>query len=96
MDIQPVTNLRILKYVGDDKKAEWAKHFMSEGFKGEKKVTSHPEKSISEYSTLKVSTTVTFLRSLDPVGLARKRSTHLLALMHLPTRTVAKSITHSQ
>ncbi|KAG0210305.1 Glutathione S-transferase zeta-1 [Mortierella sp. GBA30] len=33
MDIQPVTNLRILKYVGDEKKAEWAKHFMAEGFK---------------------------------------------------------------
>ncbi|KAF9308907.1 Glutathione S-transferase zeta-1, partial [Podila horticola] len=33
MDIQPVTNLRILKYVGDDKKAEWAKHFLAEGFK---------------------------------------------------------------
>jgi hypothetical protein len=33
-DIQPVTNLRILKYVGDEKKAEWAKHFLAEGFKG--------------------------------------------------------------
>ncbi|KAF9145783.1 Glutathione S-transferase zeta-1 [Mortierella sp. GBA39] len=32
-DIQPVTNLRILKYVGDEKKAEWAKHFLAEGFK---------------------------------------------------------------
>ena len=34
MDIQPITNLRILKYVGDEKKGEWAKHFMAEGFKG--------------------------------------------------------------
>ncbi|KAF9965123.1 Glutathione S-transferase zeta-1 [Mortierella alpina] len=33
MDIQPVTNLRILNYVGDEKKAEWAKHFLTEGFK---------------------------------------------------------------
>ncbi|KAF9929464.1 Glutathione S-transferase zeta-1 [Linnemannia zychae] len=31
--IQPITNLRILKHVGEDKKAEWAKHFMTEGFK---------------------------------------------------------------
>ncbi|KAF9113608.1 Glutathione S-transferase zeta-1 [Mortierella sp. AM989] len=34
MDIQPVTNLRILKYVGDEKRGEWAKHFLTEGFKG--------------------------------------------------------------
>ncbi|KAF8980357.1 Glutathione S-transferase zeta-1 [Entomortierella lignicola] len=33
MDTQPVTNLRILKYVGEEKKGEWAKHFISEGFK---------------------------------------------------------------
>ncbi|GJJ76999.1 maleylacetoacetate isomerase [Entomortierella parvispora] len=33
MDIQPVTNLRVLVYVGDEKKAEWAKHFQAEGFK---------------------------------------------------------------
>ncbi|KAF9910549.1 Glutathione S-transferase zeta-1 [Lobosporangium transversale] len=33
MGIQPVTNLRILQYVGDEKKAEWAKHFLTEGFK---------------------------------------------------------------
>ncbi|KAF9158346.1 Glutathione S-transferase zeta-1, partial [Mortierella sp. AD010] len=33
MDIQPVANLRILKYVGEEKKSEWAKHFITEGFK---------------------------------------------------------------
>ncbi|KAG0335594.1 Glutathione S-transferase zeta-1, partial [Podila humilis] len=33
MDIQPVTNLRVLNYVGDERKAEWAKHFLTEGFK---------------------------------------------------------------
>ncbi|KAF9999182.1 Glutathione S-transferase zeta-1 [Entomortierella chlamydospora] len=33
MDIQPVANLRILKYVGEEKKGEWAKHFIIEGFK---------------------------------------------------------------
>ncbi|KAF9352264.1 Glutathione S-transferase zeta-1 [Mortierella sp. AD094] len=33
MDIQPVTNLRILKHVGEEKKGEWAKHFLTEGFK---------------------------------------------------------------
>ncbi|KAG0287299.1 Glutathione S-transferase zeta-1, partial [Dissophora globulifera] len=32
MDIQPVTNLRILRYVGDDRKDEWARHFLAEGF----------------------------------------------------------------
>ncbi|KAF8946368.1 Glutathione S-transferase zeta-1 [Haplosporangium gracile] len=32
-DIQPLTNLRILNYVGDEKKAEWAKHILAEGFK---------------------------------------------------------------
>ena len=42
MDIQPVTNLRILKYVGDDRKAEWAKHFLSEGFKGKEKNSHQP------------------------------------------------------
>ncbi|KAG0353387.1 glutathione S-transferase [Gamsiella multidivaricata] len=33
MDIQPIANLRILNYVGEDKKAEWAAHFLAEGFK---------------------------------------------------------------
>ncbi|KAK3814326.1 MAG: glutathione S-transferase [Benniella sp.] len=31
--IQPVANLRILQYVGEDRKDEWAKHFIQEGFK---------------------------------------------------------------
>ncbi|KAF9362523.1 Glutathione S-transferase zeta-1 [Mortierella sp. NVP85] len=31
--IQPVANLRVLQYVGEDKKDEWAKHFIQEGFK---------------------------------------------------------------
>ncbi|KAF9396190.1 Glutathione S-transferase zeta-1 [Podila verticillata] len=43
----PVTNLRILKYVGDDKKAEWAKHFLSEGFKA---VEAMLEKTAGTYS----------------------------------------------
>ncbi|KAG0354637.1 Glutathione S-transferase zeta-1 [Podila minutissima] len=47
MDIQPVTNLRILKYVGDDKKAEWAKHFLTEGFKA---VEAMLEKTAGTYS----------------------------------------------
>jgi len=32
-DIQPVQNLRVLKKVGEDKKAEWAKYFIEFGFK---------------------------------------------------------------
>jgi maleylacetoacetate isomerase len=30
-DIQPVQNLRVLKYVGDEKKTEWARHWISVG-----------------------------------------------------------------
>ncbi|KAI1317392.1 Glutathione S-transferase zeta-1 [Mortierella claussenii] len=33
MDIQPIGNMRVLNYVGDEKKGEWAQHFISEGFK---------------------------------------------------------------
>lgn len=33
-DIQPVQNLRILKYVGDDKKAEWGHYWIDRGFEG--------------------------------------------------------------
>ncbi|KAF9434131.1 Glutathione S-transferase zeta-1 [Entomortierella beljakovae] len=47
MDIQPVTNLRILKYVGDEKKGEWAKHFLAEGFKA---VESMLEKTAGIYA----------------------------------------------
>ncbi|KAG0057636.1 Glutathione S-transferase zeta-1 [Gryganskiella cystojenkinii] len=47
MDIQPPTNLRILTYVGDEKKAEWAKHFMAEGFKA---LEAMLEKSAGKYS----------------------------------------------
>ncbi|KAG9322958.1 hypothetical protein KVV02_004334 [Mortierella alpina] len=32
MDIQPVCSMRVLKYIGKDKEAEWATHFLSEGF----------------------------------------------------------------
>lgn len=27
-------NLRVLKYVGDEKKAEWGKHWIEQGFNG--------------------------------------------------------------
>ncbi|KAG0255264.1 Glutathione S-transferase zeta-1 [Mortierella polycephala] len=47
MDIQPVTNLRILKYVGEEKKGEWAKHFLAEGFKALEKML---EKTAGVYS----------------------------------------------
>ncbi len=33
-DIHPVQNLRILKKVGDEGKAAWAKHFIEVGFEG--------------------------------------------------------------
>lgn len=77
MDIQPVTNLRILKYVGDDKKAEWAKHFLTEGFKGKTKkhtVISHAEKGRPRRNirTWEVSITPTYLSVLGPCGLSQK------------------------
>jgi len=31
--IQPIQNLRVLQFVGDEKKVEWAKHWIIEGFK---------------------------------------------------------------
>ena len=37
MGIQPIANLRVLQYVGEDRKDEWAKHFIQEGFKGKSK-----------------------------------------------------------
>ncbi|XP_064403390.1 maleylacetoacetate isomerase-like [Halichondria panicea] len=30
--IQPIQNLRVLKYVGDEKKFEWGKHWITKGF----------------------------------------------------------------
>lgn len=35
-DIHPVQNLRVLQYVGNEKKGEWAKHFIAVGFDGTK------------------------------------------------------------
>lgn len=32
--IQPLQNLAVLKKVGDEKKVEWAAHFITKGFKG--------------------------------------------------------------
>ncbi|KAL2911851.1 hypothetical protein HK105_208701 [Polyrhizophydium stewartii] len=37
-DIHPVQNLRVLKYAGQDRMAEWAKHFIDLGFEGLEKV----------------------------------------------------------
>jgi maleylacetoacetate isomerase len=37
-DIQPVQNLKVLKYVGMDRKLEWGSHFITEGFKPLEKV----------------------------------------------------------
>ena len=34
-DIHPIQNLKILKKVGDDRKATWAKEIITEGFVGE-------------------------------------------------------------
>lgn len=34
MDIQPIANLGVLQFVGEEKKNEWAKYFIEEGFKG--------------------------------------------------------------
>lgn len=30
--IQPIQNLSVLKYVGDEKKAEWGHHWINKGF----------------------------------------------------------------
>jgi maleylacetoacetate isomerase len=32
-DIQPIQNMKVLQYVGDEKKMAWAQHWISEGFK---------------------------------------------------------------
>ncbi|KAF9925477.1 Glutathione S-transferase zeta-1 [Modicella reniformis] len=32
MDIQPICQSRVLRYIGSEKEDEWAKHFLSEGF----------------------------------------------------------------
>eukprot|EP00005_Dracoamoeba_jomungandri_P001276 CAMPEP_0174253054 /NCGR_PEP_ID=MMETSP0439-20130205/2445_1 /TAXON_ID=0 /ORGANISM="Stereomyxa ramosa, Strain Chinc5" /LENGTH=213 /DNA_ID=CAMNT_0015333861 /DNA_START=19 /DNA_END=660 /DNA_ORIENTATION=- len=37
-DIQPVQNLRVLKYVGLDKKIEWGKHWITLGFEALEKI----------------------------------------------------------
>lgn len=33
-DIQPIQNLRVLQKVGEEKKVEWAQHWINLGFKG--------------------------------------------------------------
>lgn len=33
-DIQPLQNLSVLKKIGDEKKTEWAQHWINEGFQG--------------------------------------------------------------
>ena len=33
-DIQPIQNLRVLQYIGAEKKAEWGKHWIETGFNG--------------------------------------------------------------
>ncbi|KAI9199623.1 glutathione S-transferase [Polychytrium aggregatum] len=37
-DIHPVQNLRVLNYAGSERKAEWAKHFITLGFEALEKV----------------------------------------------------------
>ncbi len=32
-DIQPIQNMSVLTYVGDAKKADWAQHWITQGFK---------------------------------------------------------------
>ena len=38
-------NLRVLKYVGDERKAEWGKHWIEQGFNG--KVAAHVLRPVS-------------------------------------------------
>ncbi|ORY03260.1 Maleylacetoacetate isomerase [Basidiobolus meristosporus CBS 931.73] len=45
-DIQPVQNLRVLNYVGDDKKVEWGKHWITVGFEG---IEKSLEKTAGKY-----------------------------------------------
>ncbi|KAI8362227.1 glutathione S-transferase [Mortierella sp. GBAus27b] len=47
MDIQPIANMRILRYVGDGKSDEWGKHFITEGFKA---VEAMLAKSAGDYA----------------------------------------------
>ncbi|KAF9583046.1 Glutathione S-transferase zeta-1 [Lunasporangiospora selenospora] len=47
MDIQPVASMRVLKYVGQDKQDEWARHFMTVGFQA---VESMLEKTAGKYA----------------------------------------------
>ncbi|XP_076326388.1 maleylacetoacetate isomerase-like isoform X2 [Tachypleus tridentatus] len=37
-DIQPIQNLVVLQYVGDEKKAEWGKYWITKGFTGLEKL----------------------------------------------------------
>ncbi|KAI8916198.1 glutathione S-transferase [Gorgonomyces haynaldii] len=46
-DTHPVQNLKVLKYAGDDRKQEWAKHFITLGFEALEKLL---EKSSGKYS----------------------------------------------
>ncbi|KAF9140509.1 Glutathione S-transferase zeta-1 [Linnemannia schmuckeri] len=46
MDIQPVCQMRILKYVGKDKESEWTSHFFKEGFAAFEKML---EKTAGKY-----------------------------------------------
>eukprot|EP01139_Manchomonas_bermudensis_P026015 Amastigsp_a847809_21.p2 type:complete len:211 gc:universal Amastigsp_a847809_21:638-6(-) len=39
-DTQPLQNLRVLEYIGDEKKAEWAKHWISASFDALEQVLS--------------------------------------------------------
>jgi hypothetical protein len=34
IDIQPICQMRVLKYIGKDKEADWITHFFKEGFAG--------------------------------------------------------------
>ena len=45
-EIQPIQNLKVLKYVGDEKKMEWGKHWIEKGFVALEKIL---EKTAGEY-----------------------------------------------
>ncbi|KAG0068753.1 Glutathione S-transferase zeta-1 [Linnemannia elongata] len=47
MDIQPVCQMRVLKYIGKDKEADWVSHFFKEGFAALEKLL---EKTAGKYS----------------------------------------------
>ncbi len=45
-DMQPIQNLRVLQYLGADRKAEWGKHWIETGFRGQTillRYNSYPE-----------------------------------------------------